>query len=57
MPETTTTTTSELLLAIRDCLSDQDREAACFLREGVHEAISMGEAWLTSEEERYLASF
>jgi hypothetical protein len=56
MPDTTTTT-SELLLAIRDCLADQDHEAARFLRDGVHEAISMGEAWLTAEEERSLASF
>lgn len=56
MPDTTTTT-SELLIAIQACIDDQDLDAARFLREGVHEAISMGNAWLTSEEDGFLKSF
>ena len=56
MPETTTTT-SELLLAIRACIDDQDLDAARFLRDGVCEQISMGNAWLTAEEDGFLKSF
>ena len=56
MPDTTTTT-SELLLAIRDCLADHDLDAARFLRDGVHEAIRLGDAWLSPEEDGFLKSF
>lgn len=56
MPDTTTTT-SELLFAIRACIDDQDLDAARFLRDGVQEAISMGNAWITPEEDRFLKSF
>jgi len=57
MPEATTTTTSELLDSVRDCLSDGDLDAARFLRDGVLESLALGNAWLTSEEESFLESF
>ncbi|MEC8320877.1 MAG: hypothetical protein VX726_03400 [Planctomycetota bacterium] len=56
MPDSTTTT-SELLTAIEDCLGDRDLDAARFLREGVREAMTLGDAWLTPEEEAFLESF
>ena len=57
MPEATTTTTSELLDAVRGCLEDNDLDAARFLRDGVLEAMALGNAWVTPEEEAFLASF
>ncbi len=57
MPETTTTTTSELLDALKDCLADGDLDAAKFLRDGVNESVALGNAWLTAKEEELLESF
>ena len=57
MPETTTTTTSELLDALKDCLADSDLDAAKFLRDGVNESVALGNAWLTAKEEELLQSF
>ena len=56
MPDTTTTL-SDLFEGIRDCIEDQDLDAARFLREGILESVALGDAWLTTEEQDLLASF
>ena len=57
MPEATTTMTSELLDDVRGCLEDNDLDAARFIRDGVLESMALGDAWVTPEEEAFLASF
>lgn len=56
MPDTTTTL-SELLDALRECLADGDLDAARFLRDGLTESVALGNAWLTPDETTLLESF
>ena len=56
MPDTTTTM-SELLDDLRECLADGDLDAARFLRDGLAESVSLGNAWLTPDETTLLESF
>jgi hypothetical protein len=56
MPDTTTTL-SDLFEGIRDCIKDQDVDAARFLRDGILESVALGNAWLTAEEQELLDSF
>lgn len=56
MPDSTTSVT-DMLKTLRDCLTENDRDAAMFLRDGVMETISMHGSWLTEGESKMLASF
>lgn len=56
MPDTTTTL-SELLDSVRECLADGDLDAARFLRDGLLESVALGNAWVTSDELTLLESF
>ena len=56
MPDTTTTL-SELLHDLRQCLADGDLDAARFLRDGLVESVSLGNAWLTPDETTLIESF
>ena len=53
----TTTSLTDLLGKIKECLKDQDLEAADFLRDGVLEQIHLHGAWLSPTEDAFLNSF
>jgi hypothetical protein len=48
---------TDLLKTLRDCLKDDDRDAAVFLRDGVFETIKLHGSWLTEQEKSLLSSF
>ena len=48
---------SHVLDNIKSCLESNDIEAAHFLRDGLIEAMSYEQTWLSVEEEAFLASY
>ena len=56
MPDTTTSLT-DLINRLQECLKDEDREAAAFLRDGVMECVRLHGSWLSDHEQKLLASF
>lgn len=52
-----TTSMTDLLGKIQECLVDKDVEAASFLREGIFEQVRLHDCWLSSTEWDFLSSF
>ncbi|MAC20780.1 MAG: hypothetical protein CMJ23_14100 [Phycisphaerae bacterium] len=52
----TTTTVSEILLALQDCVHDGDFDAARFLQGILRQSIEEKSIWFTLEEELFLDS-
>ena len=48
---------SLVIISIQSCLESNDLGAAEFLRESLLDSIGGTESWLSSEEERFLASY
>ncbi|MCH2160771.1 MAG: hypothetical protein MK085_02740 [Phycisphaerales bacterium] len=53
----TTTSLTDLMKKIHECLVDRDLDAAAFLREGVFEQVRLHGAWLSPTEDAFLESF
>ena len=53
----TTTSLTDLLTQLQECLKDNDCDAASFLREGVFECVRIQGAWLSDKEYSLLKSF
>ena len=45
------------IISIKSCLESDDVGAAVFLRESLLESIGVTQSWLSTEEERFLASY
>ena len=56
MPDSTTSVT-DLINTLRQCLKDNDSDAASFLRDGVMEKVKLHNSWLTEGEQELMASF
>jgi len=56
MPDTTTSLT-DLITRLQECLKDNDRDAAAFLRDGVLECVQVNGSWLSDQEQDLLSSF
>ena len=53
----TSTSLTDLLLQLQECLKDNDRDAAAFLRDGVFESVCLHGTWLSDQERELLKSF
>jgi hypothetical protein len=53
----TTTSLTDLMTQLKECLKDNDCDAAGFLREGVFECVRIHGAWLSDREDALLKSF
>ena len=52
-----TTSMTDLLGKIQECLVDKDVDAANFLREGIFEKVRLHDCWLSQIEWDFLSSF
>lgn len=52
----TTTTVSEIMFALQDCVHDGDLDAARFLRGSLRQSIEETNIWITLDEELFLDS-
>ena len=53
----TSTSLTDLLSQLQECLTDNDRDAAVFLRDGVFESVRLQGTWLSDQERELLKSF